>query len=157
MMPSAIHSSSFMSLLQNSSVSLFKSHDSITAPEGVVKVERFPVPLGKSQERLRAGECKLPEEKQQHWQEFSGFWFIPSVWQQFSRQYFNFSRWRLAQCRWKALAEASQEIILFCTVLPVPAERGSFSLHSKWWTVVLSIFCWVPYKHRLRADAEVSH
>lgn len=72
MMPGPFHSSSFMSALQNSSVSFFHSHQSITAPEGVVKVEKFLVPLGRSQERPRVGECELPEEKQLRWQEFSG-------------------------------------------------------------------------------------
>lgn len=50
----AVHSSSFMSQLQYSSVSLINSHDSITAAKGMVEAERFLVPLGKSQERLRA-------------------------------------------------------------------------------------------------------
>lgn len=56
MIPGAVHFSSFMSPLQNSSVLLFDSHCSIVAPEGVVKVERLLVPLGGSQEKLRAGE-----------------------------------------------------------------------------------------------------
>lgn len=72
MMTGPVHSLTFMSPLQNSSVSLFDSHQSITAPEEAVKVERFLVPLGRNQVKLRAGECELPEEKQQHWQEFSG-------------------------------------------------------------------------------------
>ena len=119
-MPGAVHCSSFMSQLQYSSVSLINSYDSITVAKGMVEVERFLVPLGKSQERLksqRAGECKLPEEKQQHWQELSEVLrFIHSVWQQFSRQQFNPSRWSLAGCRLKVLAEASSFLLFpLCT------------------------------------------
>lgn len=140
-----------MSPLQNSSVSFSDSHHGITAPEGVEKAERFLVPLVRSQERLRAGECELPEEKQQCWQEFSGFWFIPALWQQFSRQHFNLTSlgeaWLGAGER--HLLKLHKKPFFSCSVPSVPAEIGSFSLHSEWWTVVLSIFCWVSHKHRL--------
>lgn len=135
--------------LQNSSVSFFDSHHGIT--EGMVKVERFLVPLGRSQGRLRAGECELPEEKQQRWQEFSGFWFIPALWQQLFRQHFNLTSlgeaWLSAGER--HLLRLHKAPFFSCSVPSVPVERGSFSLHSEWWAVVLSIFCWVSHKHRL--------
>lgn len=63
-MPSAVHSSSFMSQLHYSSASLINSHDSITATKGTVKVGRFLVPLGNSQERLRTSMLEIGTRKE---------------------------------------------------------------------------------------------